>query len=137
MAEKAIKAVKAGDTVFYPERWSNTYFEWLNNIQDWCISRQLWWGHRIPAYYCQSCDHMMVADEAPDSCLNCGSKELEQDQDVLDTWFSSGMWPYSTMMDPGPVSDFSIPGKTEELDTFYPTSVLITGFDIIFSGLPE
>ena len=132
MAEKAIKAVKDGDTVFYPERWSNTYFEWLNNIQDWCISRQLWWGHRIPAYYCQSCDHMMVADEAPDSCLNCGSKELEQDQDVLDTWFSSGMWPYSTMMNPGPGSDFSIPGKTEELDTFYPTSVLITGFDIIF-----
>ena len=132
MAEKAIKVVKDGDTVFYPERWSNTYFEWLNNIQDWCISRQLWWGHRIPAYYCQSCDHMMVADEAPGSCLNCGSKELEQDQDVLDTWFSSGMWPYSTMMDPGPGSDFSIPGKTEELDTFYPTSVLITGFDIIF-----
>jgi valyl-tRNA synthetase len=132
MAKRAIKAVKDGETVFYPERWSNTYFEWLNNIQDWCISRQLWWGHRIPAYYCKSCDHMMVLDETPDSCSNCQSKEIRQDQDVLDTWFSSGMWPYSTLMNPGPDSSFSIPGDSEELSTFYPTSVLITGFDIIF-----
>ncbi len=108
---------------FEPEHWSKTYLHWMNNIQDWCISRQLWWGHRIPAWYCSKCDEIMVSESAPKVCKNCNSKDLYQDNDVLDTWFSSALWPFSTLGWPEP---------TQELKTFYPTSVLVTGHDIIF-----
>jgi len=123
MAQTAIEAVENGDIRFVPEHWDKTYFEWMRNIQDWCISRQLWWGHRIPAWYCDDCNHITVAKTTPDSCGGCGSSGIHQDDDVLDTWFSSGLWPFSTL---------GWPKKTSELAKFYPTQVLVTGFDIIF-----
>ncbi|HEY0840555.1 MAG TPA: valine--tRNA ligase [Vulgatibacter sp.] len=122
LAKPAIEAVERGETVFVPESWTNTYMAWMRNIHDWCISRQLWWGHRIPAWYCDS-DHVTVAREAPAACGTCGSKALRQDEDVLDTWFSSALWPFSTL---------GWPERTKALETFYPTSVMETGFDIIF-----
>lgn len=123
LAEPAIDVVRNGTIKFVPERFSKIYFNWMENIQDWCISRQLWWGHRIPAYYCQECGHMMVQGTAPDTCSKCGSKRLEQDPDTLDTWFSSALWPFSTL---------GWPENTEDLKYFYPTDVLVTGYDIIF-----
>ncbi len=122
LAEPALKAVADGTTNFVPERFTKTYNHWLENIRDWCISRQLWWGHRIPAWYCEDCGEMLVGREAPEACT-CGSKNLNQDEDVLDTWFSSALWPFSTL---------GWPEKTPELDYFYPTNVLVTGYDIIF-----
>ena len=123
LAKPAIEVVKNGKTKFVPERFDKTYFNWMENIQDWCISRQLWWGHRIPVYYCQDCGEMMVLEEAPTKCTKCGSTHIEQDKDVLDTWFSSALWPFSTL---------GWPNKTEDLEYFYPNSVLVTGHDIIF-----
>jgi valyl-tRNA synthetase len=123
LAEKAIEAVETGRIVFVPANWSKTYFEWMYNIRDWCISRQLWWGHRVPAWHCQECHEIIVAREAPAKCDRCGSANLVQDTDVLDTWFSSGLWPFSTL---------GWPDQTEDLKAFYPTSLLITGFDILF-----
>ncbi|NCC77010.1 MAG: valine--tRNA ligase [Clostridia bacterium] len=123
LAEPAIEVVKSKETRFVPERFDKTYFNWMENIRDWCISRQLWWGHRIPAYYCQACDHTSVAREKPDTCPQCGSTHLVQDEDTLDTWFSSALWPFSTL---------GWPHDTEDLKYFYPTSVLVTGYDIIF-----
>ncbi|HOQ07048.1 MAG TPA: valine--tRNA ligase [Clostridiales bacterium] len=123
LAEPAIEVVKNGTVKFVPERFSKIYFNWMENIQDWCISRQLWWGHRIPAYYCQGCGEMTVAREQPDTCPICGSPNLEQDPDTLDTWFSSALWPFSTL---------GWPEKTRDLGYFYPTDVLVTGYDIIF-----
>ena len=123
LADKGVEMVKAGKIRFVPEQWTNVYYQWMENIRDWCISRQLWWGHRIPAWYCQDCGEVIVAAEAPTKCTKCGSEHLKQDEDVLDTWFSSGLWPFSTM---------GWPEKTEQLKKFYPTSVLVTGFDIIF-----
>ncbi len=122
MAERAIDAVETGATKFVPELWTKTYMHWMRNIRDWCISRQLWWGHRIPAWYCK-CGHIDVAREAPKVCGKCGGADLKQDDDVLDTWFSSGLWPFSTL---------GWPEQTQALKTFYPTSVLVTGADIIF-----
>ncbi|MBI5500043.1 MAG: valine--tRNA ligase [Deltaproteobacteria bacterium] len=122
LAEPAIAAVREGKTVILPEQWTKTYFHWLEGIQDWCISRQLWWGHRIPAWYCP-CGETIVAREAPAKCPKCGGAELRQDEDVLDTWFSSGLWPCSTLGWPAPTPAFR---------TFYPTSVMETGFDILF-----
>jgi valyl-tRNA synthetase len=123
LADPAIKAVEDGDIEFVPKHWEKTYFEWMRNIQDWCISRQLWWGHRIPAWYCDDCDHISVDRETPACCGGCGGKNIRQDEDVLDTWFSSGLWPFSTL---------GWPDETRELEDFYPTNVLVTGFDIIF-----
>ncbi len=123
LAEEAIKAVEEGKINFVPKNWEKTYFEWMNNIRDWCISRQLWWGHRIPAFYCDKCEHINVSETDPVKCEKCGHTELTQDQDVLDTWFSSGLWPFSTL---------GWPEETPELKKYYPTSVLVTGFDIIF-----
>ena len=123
LAEKAIAVVETRRIQFIPENWTKTYFEWMYNIRDWCISRQLWWGHRIPAWHCQECGEIIVAREAPTSCARCGSSQLVQDPDVLDTWFSSGLWPFSTL---------GWPDQTEDLSLFYPTSLLITGFDILF-----
>ena len=123
LAEPAIEAVKKGDIKFIPERFSKVYLNWMENIKDWCISRQLWWGHRIPVWYCQDCDEVIVSREEPQSCSNCGGHNLKQDEDVLDTWFSSALWPFSTM---------GWPKKTEDLQYFYPTDVLVTGRDIIF-----
>ncbi|MBM3802528.1 MAG: valine--tRNA ligase [Acidimicrobiia bacterium] len=123
LAEPAIQAVEDGRIRFVPGNWSKTYFEWMRNIRDWCISRQLWWGHRIPAWYCQACSEINVAREAPTRCAKCAHSELKQETDVLDTWFSSGLWPFSTL---------GWPEETEDLKAFYPTTVLITGFDIIF-----
>lgn len=111
------------DLFFVPSRFEKTYKAWLENIKDWCISRQLWWGHRIPAYYCDDCNHITVSESVPDKCEKCGSKNIRQDDDVLDTWFSSALWPFSTM---------GWPEKTEDMKNFYPTSVLVTGYDIIF-----
>jgi len=122
LAAPAIHAVESGRTRFIPSSWANTYFEWMRNIRDWCISRQLWWGHRIPAWYC-SCGETIVSKSEPKTCPKCGPTELRQDSDVLDTWFSSGLWPFSTL---------GWPEKTEDLKTFYPGAVLITGYDIIF-----
>ena len=122
LAKPAIEAVKKGDTKFVPEHFDKTYYHWLENIRDWCISRQLWWGHRIPAFYCDDCGEMVVTKENTCKCPKCG-KEMRQDPDTLDTWFSSALWPFSTL---------GWPNKTEELDYFYPTSVLVTGYDIIF-----
>ncbi|WP_461208891.1 valine--tRNA ligase [Desulfocurvus sp. DL9XJH121] len=122
LAEKARKAVEGGRTKIFPSSWDKTYYHWLDNIRDWCISRQLWWGHRIPAWTCQECGELVVAKDDPTSCPKCGGA-LVQDEDVLDTWFSSALWPFSTM---------GWPDKTEELKTFYPTSCLVTGFDILF-----
>lgn len=123
LAKPAIEAVKCGDTKFVPERFDKIYYHWMENIKDWCISRQLWWGHRIPAYYCADCGEMVVAKNAPDTCPKCGSHRMEQDPDTLDTWFSSALWPFSTL---------GWPEKTEDLEYFYPTSTLVTGYDIIF-----
>ena len=124
LAEPAIKAVKEDDIKFVPKRYEKTYFNWMENIQDWCISRQLWWGHRIPAYYCEECGHINVSKTAPEKCEKCGFSKLHQDEDSLDTWFSSALWPFSTL---------GWPNKdAEDLKTFYPTNVLVTGYDIIF-----
>jgi valyl-tRNA synthetase len=125
IAGRAIAAVEEGDTRFFPQHWENTYFAWMRNIQDWCISRQLWWGHRIPAYWCQRCTDAgpIVAETRPSSCPRCGGSDLRQDDDVLDTWFSSGLWPFSTL---------GWPERTADLEKYYPTSLLITAFDIIF-----
>ncbi len=123
LAEPAIKAVEEGRIVFIPRSWENTYFEWMRNIRDWCISRQIWWGHRIPAWYCKRCEHTTVATTDPSVCEGCGSEEIYQDEDVLDTWFSSALWPFSTL---------GWPQRTKDLEMFYPTTVLSTGFDIIF-----
>ncbi len=123
LARPARQVVENGTVTFEPEAWTKTYLHWLNNIQDWCISRQLWWGHRIPAWTCAKCNHVTVAEETPSQCEKCGSKDIEQENDVLDTWFSSALWPFSTM---------GWPNETEALKTFYPTDVLITGHDIIF-----
>jgi len=123
LADEAIKAVEQGKIRFVPKNWEKTYYEWMYNIRDWCISRQLWWGHRVPAFYCQDCDHINVEIDTPESCAKCGSKNLKQDEDVLDTWFSSGLWPFSTL---------GWPEETEALKKYYPTSVLVTAFDIIF-----
>lgn len=123
LADKAMAAVKTGKTRIIPDIWEKTYFEWLENIRDWCISRQIWWGHQIPAWTCEACGNLMVAMTAPSACTECGSADLVQETDVLDTWFSSALWPFSTM---------GWPEKTPLLETFYPTSVLITGFDILF-----
>ncbi|HCA05032.1 MAG TPA: valine--tRNA ligase [Ruminococcaceae bacterium] len=123
LAKPAIKAVKDGDTKFIPERFEKIYFHWMENIKDWCISRQLWWGHRIPAYYCDECGEVAVAKEMPEKCCHCGCTHLTQDDDTLDTWFSSALWPFSTL---------GWPENTEELKYFYPTSTLVTGYDIIF-----
>ncbi len=123
LIKPAVKAVKEGDIKLVPERMEKTYFNWTDNIRDWCISRQLWWGHRIPAYYCQDCDEIVVAKEAPSVCPKCGKNHFEQDPDTLDTWFSSALWPFSTL---------GWPEMTEDLKYFYPTDVLVTGYDIIF-----
>ncbi len=125
LAGAAIAAVETGATTFHPKFWENTYFSWMRNLQDWCISRQLWWGHRIPAYWCVHCSHAdpIVAEERPAACPKCGSSDLRQDEDVLDTWFSSGLWPFSTL---------GWPDATPDLGRYYPTSLLLTGFDIIF-----
>ena len=123
MAKAAIKALDDGDLKFVPSRFDKTYLHWLENIRDWCISRQLWWGHRIPAYYCDECGEMVVAKEAPHKCPKCGCTHMTQDPDTLDTWFSSALWPFSTL---------GWPEKTEDLDYFYPNDVLVTGYDIIF-----
>jgi len=123
LAEKAIDAVKNGDTRIVPETWTKTYFDWMNNIKDWCISRQIWWGHQIPAWTCETCDEIIVGMNAPDTCPACKGSDLIQDTDVLDTWFSSALWPFSTM---------GWPDETPILKLFYPTSVLVTGFDILF-----
>ncbi len=122
MAKPAIEAYKSGKLRFVPERFGKVYLHWLENIRDWCISRQLWWGHRIPAYYC-SCGEVVVSAEQPEKCPKCGLRDLKQDEDTLDTWFSSALWPFSTL---------GWPEKTPELDYFYPTNVLVTGYDIIF-----
>ncbi len=123
LAEPAIKVVKQGDIEFIPERFSKVYFGWMENIKDWCISRQLWWGHRIPAYYCEECGETIVAEDTPTKCPKCGCTHFKQDEDVLDTWFSSALWPFSTL---------GYPDQTDDLKYFYPTSVLITAYDIIF-----
>jgi len=123
LAKPAIDAVKKNKTKFVPERFDKTYFNWMENIQDWCISRQLWWGHRIPVWYCKDCGEVIVSVNAPTNCTKCGSLNLKQDKDVLDTWFSSALWPFSTL---------GWPNDTEDLKQFYPTSVLVTGYDIIF-----
>ncbi|EES90747.1 valine--tRNA ligase [Clostridium botulinum] len=123
LAEPAIKVVREGEIKFVPERFSKTYYNWMENIQDWCISRQLWWGHRIPVWYCKDCGEVIVSTEDPTKCSKCGSEHLEQDKDVLDTWFSSALWPFSTL---------GYPEKTEDLEYFYPTNTLVTGYDIIF-----
>ena len=123
LAKPAIEAVRTGKVEFVPERFDKIYYNWMENIQDWCISRQLWWGHRIPAYYCQKCGEVIVSKEEPHKCTKCGSTNLKQDEDTLDTWFSSALWPFSTL---------GWPEQTEDYKYFYPTSTLITGYDIIF-----
>ena len=136
LAKPAIDAVKNGETKFEPQRFEKVYFHWLENIKDWCISRQLWWGHRIPAYYCADCGEIVVSKETPTHCTKCNSTNLTQDEDTLDTWFSSALWPFSTL---------GWPNETEDLKYFYPTNTLVTGYDIIpfwvmrmmFSGLEQ
>ncbi len=123
LAEKAKDAVINGDAAIYPTNWNKLYFDWLDDIRDWCISRQIWWGHQIPAWTCAECRELIVSRQDPESCPKCGSRRLIRDEDVLDTWFSSALWPFSTL---------GWPEKTWELEAFYPTSVLVTGFDIIF-----
>ena len=124
LAKPAIDAIKNEDVKFVPKRYEKTYFNWMEDIEDWCISRQLWWGHRIPAYYCKECNHINISKERPEKCEKCGSINLEQDKDTLDTWFSSALWPFSTL---------GWPNKdAEDLKTFYPTNVLVTAYDIIF-----
>jgi valyl-tRNA synthetase len=123
LAERAKLAVQSGEVVFHPERWKKVYIHWLDEIRDWCISRQLWWGHRIPVWYCQDCGKIIVEEEPPEACPDCQSKNLKQDEDVLDTWFSSQLWPFTTL---------GWPDETPDLEEYYPTSVLVTAFDIIF-----
>lgn len=123
LAKPAVDVVKEGKVKFVPERFDKTYYHWMENIKDWCISRQLWWGHRIPAYYCDDCGELMVSEEDVTTCTKCGSKNVHQDPDTLDTWFSSALWPFSTL---------GYPDNTEELKYFYPTNTLVTGYDIIF-----
>jgi valyl-tRNA synthetase len=123
LAEPALECVRDGRVKFHPARWTNVYFQWMENIRDWCISRQLWWGHRIPAFYCKKCNHAMVSETDVTACEKCGSSEIRQDDDVLDTWFSSGLWPFSTL---------GWPDETPDLKTFYPTSTLVTDRGIIF-----
>lgn len=123
LAKPAIEAAQSGELKHVPERFEKIYLNWLNDIHDWCISRQLWWGHRIPAYYCEDCGEIVVSREKPDVCPKCGGKHFHQDEDVLDTWFSSALWPFSTL---------GWPENTKELEYFYPTSVLVTGYDILF-----
>ena len=123
LAKPAIEAIKNGDLRFVPERFNKIYLHWLENIRDWCISRQIWWGHRIPAYYCDECGEVVVGHGAPEKCPKCGCTHFTQDEDTLDTWFSSALWPFSTL---------GWPDQTEDLDYFYPTDVLVTGYDIIF-----
>ncbi len=123
LAKPAIQVVKEGKIKFIPERFDKIYYNWMENIQDWCISRQLWWGHRIPAYYCEECGHINVAEQEPTKCSKCGATHLKQDEDTLDTWFSSALWPFSTL---------GWPENTEDFKYFYPTSTLVTGYDIIF-----
>ena len=123
LAKPALEVVKDGRVKFAPERFSKIYINWMENVHDWCISRQLWWGHRIPAFYCRDCGEMMVSREDVTVCPKCGSHHVEQDSDVLDTWFSSALWPFSTL---------GWPEKTADLAKYYPTSVLVTGYDIIF-----
>ncbi len=123
LADKALEAVKTGKTRIIPDMWESTYYNWLENIRDWCISRQIWWGHRIPAWFCKDCDNVIVETKEPEKCPECGSQNLERETDVLDTWFSSALWPFSTM---------GWPDKTPLLEAFYPTSTLVTGFDILF-----
>ncbi|MFW6121761.1 MAG: valine--tRNA ligase, partial [Petrotogales bacterium] len=123
LAERAKLAVQNGEVVFHPERWKKVYIHWLDEIRDWCISRQLWWGHRIPVWYCQDCGKIIVEEETPQECQDCNSKNLKQDEDVLDTWFSSQLWPFTTL---------GWPEDSPDLNTFYPTSALVTAFDIIF-----
>ena len=123
LIKPAVEAVKNGEIKLIPERMDKTYYNWTDNIKDWCISRQLWWGHRIPAYYCDDCGEIVVAAQMPDTCPKCGGSHFTQDPDTLDTWFSSALWPFSTL---------GWPEKTEDLDYFYPTDVLVTGYDIIF-----
>ena len=123
LAVEALRVVKDGEVKFVPERFSKTYINWMENVHDWCISRQLWWGHQIPAWYCDDCGHINVSREDPTKCSKCGSTHLTRDEDVLDTWFSSALWPFSTL---------GWPEKTEDLDFYYPNSVMVTGYDIIF-----
>ena len=123
LAQEAIRVVKEGQTKFVPDRFSKTYLNWMENVRDWCISRQLWWGHQIPAWTCQHCGHITVSRQDPTACEQCGSPDIQRDPDVLDTWFSSALWPFETL---------GWPDKTPELDYFYPTDVLVTGYDIIF-----
>ncbi|MFP4040117.1 MAG: valine--tRNA ligase [Desulfosudaceae bacterium] len=123
LAEKAAAAVRRKETRIVPPNWEKTYFEWMDNIRDWCVSRQIWWGHRIPAWYCRGCDREIVSETPPRNCPDCGSDDLRQDEDVLDTWFSSALWPFSTL---------GWPDQTPLLKSYYPTSVLVTGFDILF-----
>ncbi|MFP4176468.1 MAG: valine--tRNA ligase, partial [Candidatus Brocadiia bacterium] len=123
LAEMAIEATRQSEVEFHPERWEDYYLGWLENVRDWCISRQIWWGHRLPVYYCQNCENPVVAREHPDCCPECGHEELRQDEDVLDTWFSSALWPFSTL---------GWPQKTEDLDRYYPTDVLVTDRGIIY-----
>ncbi len=123
LAAKAIEAVEAGHTKIIPPNWTQTYYDWMHNIRDWCISRQIWWGHRIPAWTCQDCDEIIVTMETPEACRACNSQRLMRETDVLDTWFSSALWPFSTM---------GWPEQTRLLKTFYPTATLVTGFDILF-----
>ena len=123
LAKEALRVVKEGEVKFVPERFSKTYINWMENVHDWCISRQLWWGHQIPAWYCDECGHINVSREDPTKCEKCGCEHLTRDEDVLDTWFSSALWPFSTL---------GWPEKTEDLDFYYPNSVMVTGYDIIF-----
>jgi len=123
LAEKAMAAVRDGRTTIEPEQWRNTYFQWLENIRDWCVSRQLWWGHRIPAWYCEDCGETIVARQDPAACTKCSSKKLRQETDVLDTWFSSGLWPFSTL---------GWPDQTADLKKYYPTELMIMGYEILF-----
>ncbi|MFR2157319.1 MAG: class I tRNA ligase family protein, partial [Evtepia gabavorous] len=123
LAREALRVVEAGETKVVPDRFSKTYLNWMENVHDWCISRQLWWGHQIPVWYCDDCGHMTVSRTDPTVCAQCGSAHIQRDPDVLDTWFSSALWPFSTL---------GWPEKTQDLDYFYPTDVLVTGYDIIF-----
>ena len=123
LAKEALRVVNEGEVKFVPDRFAKTYTNWMENVHDWCISRQLWWGHQIPAWYCEECGHINVSRQDPTSCSKCGCTSLKRDEDVLDTWFSSALWPFSTL---------GWPEKTEDLDYFYPTDVLVTGYDIIF-----
>ena len=123
LAKRAIEVVENKEISFQPERWTKVYMHWMNNIRDWCISRQIWWGHRIPAYYCTQCNEMVVSSKMPSKCEKCGHTQFKQDEDVLDTWFSSWLWPFSTM---------GWPNETEDLQYFLPTKLLITAPEIIY-----